>query len=107
MSLLREYNELLERSGLPQMEVGLGIAYQDSPPLYLMDGEHHIMISDAINDSDRLSSCNKRVRKKSAPDAGVFQVYSVQIGGKGKNNDNNNDSATAEAGAEAMRLNYN
>jgi len=38
------------------------------------------MISDAINESDRLSSCNKRVRKRMAPDAGVFQVYSVLIG---------------------------
>ena len=105
VNLLREYNELLERSGLPQMEVGLGIAYQDSPPLYLMDGEHRIMISDAINDSDRLSSCSKQVRKKIAPDAGVFQVYSVQIGGGG----NKNDSGSSEAGtgAEEMRLNYN
>src|SRR6266404_5129153 len=109
VNLLREYNELLERSGLPQMEVGLGIAYQDSPPLYLMDGEHRIMISDAINDSDRLSSCSKQVRKKIAPDAGVFQVYSVQIGGGGNNNNNNNDSRSSEAGvgAEEMRLNYN
>jgi class 3 adenylate cyclase len=97
VSLLREYNELLESSGLPPMEVGLGIAYQDSPPLYLMDGERRIMISDAINESDRLSSCNKRVRKKIAPDAGVFQVYSVQIGDEGNPND----------GAEVMRLNYN
>jgi len=107
VSLLHEYNQLLERSGLPPMEVGLGIAYQDSPPLYLMDGEHRIMISDAINESDRLSSCSKRVRKKLAPDAGVFQVYSVQIGGGANNRGNNNDSATAEAGAEEMRLNYN
>ena len=104
VSLLHEYNGLLERSGLPPMEVGLGIAYQDSPPLYLMDGEHRIMISDAINESDRLSSCNKRVRKKLAPDAGVFQVYSVQIGGGGNHN---HESASVEAGAEEMRLNYN
>jgi hypothetical protein len=97
LSLLRGYNELLERAGLPQMEVGLGIAYQDSAPLYLMDGEHCIMISDAINDSDRLSSCNKRVRKKLAPDAGAFQVYSVQIG----NNEN------PESDVEELRLNYN
>jgi len=101
VNLLREYNQLLERSGLPQMEVGLGIAYQDSPPLYLMDGEHRIMISDAINESDRLSSCNKRVRKRVAPDAGVFQVYSVLIGG------GDNDSGSADAGVEEMRLNYN
>jgi hypothetical protein len=101
VNLLREYNELLERSGLPQMEVGLGIACQNSPPLYLMDGEHRIMISDAINESDRLSSCNKRVRKKVAPDAGVFQVYSVQVGG------DTNDGASGDAGAEEMVLNYN
>ncbi len=105
VSLLREYNELLNRSGLPQMEVGLGVAYQDSPPLYLMDGEHRIMISDAINESDRLSSCNKRVRKKLAPDAGVFQVYSVLTGGGGDNN--NNNGASADTGMEEMRLNYN
>jgi hypothetical protein len=102
VSLLREYNELLERSGLPPMEVGLGVTYQDSPPLYLMDGDHRIMISDAINISDRLSSCSKRVRKKIAPDAGVFQVYSVLIGGG-----NGQDVASAEAGVEEMRLNYN
>ena len=107
VSLLHEYNQLLERSGLPQMEVGLGIAYQDSAPLYLMDGEHRIMISDAINESDRLSSCNKRVRKKLAPDVGVFQVYSVQIGGGGNNGTSPNDGANAEAGIEEMRLNYN
>ena len=102
VSLLREYNELLERSGLPPMEVGLGVAYHDSAPLYLMDGEHRIMISDAINESDRLSSCSKRVRKKIAPDAGVFQVYAVLIGGG-----NGHDVASGEAGVEDMRLNYN
>jgi hypothetical protein len=105
LSLLGDYNQLLQRSGLPQMELGLGIAYQDSPPLYLMDGDHRIMISDAINESDRLSSCSKRVRKKLAPDAGVFQVYSVLIGGGGNNK--KNDSPSADAGLEEMRLNYN
>ena len=103
LSLLRDYNELLQRSGLPQMELGLGIAYQNSPPLYLMDGDHRIMISDAINESDRLSSCSKRIRKKLGPDAGVFQVYSVLIGGGGNNKKNEN----ADAGVEEMRLNYN
>src|SRR5208283_563884 len=56
------------------------------------------------NESDRLSSCNKRVRKKVAPDAGVFQVYSVQIGGA---DDSNDDSASAEGATEEMVLNYN
>jgi class 3 adenylate cyclase len=101
VNLLREYNELLQRSGLPPMEVGLGIAYQDSPPLYLMDGEHRIMISDAINASDRLSSCSKRIRKKIAPDAGVFQVYSVLIGG------GDGADGSTELSTEDMLLNYN
>ncbi|MGZ3709586.1 MAG: hypothetical protein ACXWPM_13355, partial [Bdellovibrionota bacterium] len=100
VNLLHEYNELLERSGLPPMEVGLGIAYQDSPPLYLMDGDHRIMISDAINESDRLSSCSKRVRKKLAGDAGIFQVYRFDIGG-------HQEGANAEAGGEELRLSYN
>jgi hypothetical protein len=39
------------------------------------------MISDAINESDRLSSCNKRVRKRVADEAGSFRVYTLQIGG--------------------------
>jgi hypothetical protein len=104
VNLLREYNELLDRSGLPQMEVGLGLAYQDSAPLYLMDGEHRIMISDAINESDRLSSCSKQVRKKLAPDAGIFQVYSVQIGAQPGND---NGGTSTEAGTDEMRLNYN
>jgi hypothetical protein len=105
LSLLGDYNQLLQRSGLPQMELGLGIAYQDSPPLYLMDGDHRIMISDAINESDRLSSCSKRFRKKLASDAGVFQVYSVLIGGGG--NTQKNDSMNADGSVEEMRLNYN
>ena len=103
----------MSANGARKLEVGLGIAYQNSPPLYLMDGEHRIMISDAINESDRLSSCSKQVRKKIAPDAGVFQVYSVQIGGGGNKRSNKNDSGSAEAGPEPgsepeeMRLNYN
>ncbi len=104
VNLLGEYNQLLERSGLPAMEVGLGISYQDSAPLYLMDGERRIMISDAINESDRLSSCSKRVRHKIAPDAGVFRVYSVLIGGGNKNGQT---GADATPGMEDMRLNYN
>jgi hypothetical protein len=100
VNLLHDYNELLERSGLPPMEVGLGIAYQDSAPLYLMDGEHRIMISDAINESDRLSSCSKRVRKKLSEEAGVFQVYRFEVGG-------NSEDTNVETSGEDLRLSYN
>jgi len=113
VGLLHGYNELLRRSGLPPMEVGLGIAYQDSAPLYLMDGEHRIMISDAINVSDRLSSCSKRMRKRLADEAGVFQVFTVQIGDNqdGASAADNRNATSAERGGEGpgeeLRLNYN
>jgi hypothetical protein len=46
--------------------------------MYLLDGERQIMISDALNESDRLSSCNKRVRKAIAGVEGPFNVYAFQ-----------------------------
>jgi hypothetical protein len=69
------YNHLLQRAGLPALELGIGISYQDSAPMYLLDGEHRIMISDALNESDRLSSCDKRVRKAMMGTAVPFNIY--------------------------------
>ncbi|MBZ5572290.1 MAG: hypothetical protein LAO09_10490 [Acidobacteriia bacterium] len=78
IEIVRGYNQLLERSGLPGIELGIGISYQDSPPMYLMDGEQRIMISDALNESDRLSSCSKRVRKSIRATETPFHVYAFQ-----------------------------
>lgn len=78
IEIVRGYNELMQRSGMPGLELGVGITAHESAPLYLMDGEHQIMISEALNESDRLSSCNKRVRKVMEPQAGPFHVYAFQ-----------------------------
>jgi hypothetical protein len=78
IEIVRGYNELMQRSSMPQLELGVGITLQDAAPLYLMDGEHQIMISEALNESDRLSSCNKRARKVMEPQAGPFHVYAFQ-----------------------------
>ena len=78
IEIVRGYNELMQRSGMPGLELGLGITVQESAPLYLMDGEHQIMISEALNESDRLSSCNKRARKVMERQAGPFHVYVFQ-----------------------------
>jgi hypothetical protein len=78
IEIVRGYNQLLERAGLPGIELGLGISYQDSAPMYLMDGEQRIMISDALNESDRLSSCSKRVRKSMKTVETPFNVYAFQ-----------------------------
>jgi len=78
IEIVRGYNQLLQRAGLPSLELGIGISYQDSPPMYLMDGEQRIMISDALNESDRLSSCSKQVRKSVKASATPFHVYAFQ-----------------------------
>jgi hypothetical protein len=78
IEIVHGYNQLVERSGLPGIELGLGISYQDSAPMYLMDGEQRIMISDALNESDRLSSCSKRVRKTMKSAETPFHVYAFQ-----------------------------
>ncbi|MGD0569279.1 MAG: hypothetical protein ABSA78_12820 [Candidatus Sulfotelmatobacter sp.] len=80
IEIVRGYNELMQRSGMPVLELGVGITLQESAPLYLMDGKHQIMISEALNESDRLSSCNKRARKVMESQAGPFHVYVFQAG---------------------------
>ena len=49
--------------GLPELELGLGIAFSDEAPTFLYDGDHEIMISPAINRADRLSSCSRLLRQ--------------------------------------------
>ena len=78
IEIVRGYNQLLSRAGLPTLELGLGISFQDSAPMYLVDGEQRIMISDALNESDRLSSCKKRVRIPIERMESPFNVYAFQ-----------------------------
>jgi class 3 adenylate cyclase/hemoglobin-like flavoprotein len=80
IEIVRGYNELMQRSGMPELELGVGITLQEAAPLYLMDGDHQIMISEALNESDRLSSCNKRARKVMESQAGPFHVFVFQPG---------------------------
>ena len=46
--------------------------------MYLMDGTSRIMISAALNASDRLSSCSKNARKHLDGVDSLFNVYSFQ-----------------------------
>jgi hypothetical protein len=84
IEIVRGYNGLLERSGLPTLELGIGISCQNSAPMYLMDGEQQIMISDALNESDRLASCNKRMRKPVENLSSPFNVYAFQTIAEGE-----------------------
>ncbi|MEO6119405.1 MAG: hypothetical protein ABIP12_01845 [Terriglobales bacterium] len=79
VQIVRAYNEQSQKQGLPTLELGLGICFQESAPMYLMDGTHRIMISKALNESDRLSGCSKGARKYLAnAEAMPFNVYSFQ-----------------------------
>jgi len=78
IEIVRGYNQMLERAGLPPLELGVGISYQESPPTYLVDGGEQVMISDALNESNRLSSCSKRMRKSIEAMESPFNVYVFQ-----------------------------
>ncbi len=103
IEIVRGYNELVQRSGMPQLELGIGITLQESAPLYLMDGEHQIMISEALNESDRLSSCNKRARKVMEPQAGPFHVYAFQAADLDE--DGNPEDVTLSFNLSGIRMN--
>lgn len=48
---------------LPELELGIGIAWVGEAPAFLYDGNHEITISPAINRADRLSSCAASLRE--------------------------------------------
>jgi len=78
MGVVEQYNARAERSGLPRLEVGIGICWQNSAPVYLLDGETRIMISSAINLADRLSACSKLARQALNSNPSLFNVYVFQ-----------------------------
>lgn len=78
IEIVTAYNERSLAAGLPSLEVGIGICYEDSAPLYLMDGSQQIMISRALNESDRLSSCSKGIRKLLAGRDMLFNVFAFK-----------------------------
>ena len=65
--------------------------------MYLMDGEQRIMNSYALNESDRLSGCSKRIRSIIGEVESPFNVYVFQTG---------NDDEAGES-PDDFNLNYN
>ncbi len=45
LAVTQAYNARTKSTGLPQLEIGVGVAFQDSAPSLWMDGESKIMIS--------------------------------------------------------------
>lgn len=78
VQIVTAHNQRSLQCGLPGLELGIGISFQDSAPMYLMDGTRQIMISKAINESDRLSSCHKGMRRLLEKRDLLFNVFSFK-----------------------------
>src|SRR5208282_6449317 len=76
---VRAVNDRAAQKSLPVVEIGIGICYQDSAPMFLMDGERPIMISKALNQSDRLSGCGKLAKQILAKRNRFFNVFVMQL----------------------------
>ncbi|HKT46368.1 MAG TPA: hypothetical protein VJP87_02490 [Candidatus Acidoferrales bacterium] len=63
LAVSASYNERASSNNLPPLELGVGVAFQGSAPTYWTDGESRIMISKALNLSDRLSGCAKLAKR--------------------------------------------
>jgi hypothetical protein len=99
LAVTRAYNVRAKSGGLPALELGVGVAFQDSAPSLWMDADSRIMISRALNLSDRLSSCSKMAKRLFQTNPAPFNIYLLQT---------LMDDATAEEGEELLvRYNLN
>jgi hypothetical protein len=75
LAVCNSYNERASSSDLPALELGLGVAFQGDAPTYWVDGDSRIMISKALNLSDRLSGCAKLAKRMLAKQKTHFSVF--------------------------------
>ena len=78
LHIINRYNAKSRKYKLPILELGVGITYHNAPPAYLLDGKKRIMISPAINLADRLSSCDRTLRRVLDRGGRPFNLYVFQ-----------------------------
>ncbi len=78
INVCQGYNERARSNELPVLELGIGVAFQGSSPHYWADGDTRILISAALNTSDRLASCTRMARRLLESRGGLFRVYWFQ-----------------------------
>jgi class 3 adenylate cyclase len=97
LSVSQAYNTQAESSDLPRLELGVGVAFQNSAPTMWMDSDSRILISRALNLSDRLASCSKLARRLMKQNTSPFNLFLFQTVVEG----------TPEEEAEELLLRYN
>jgi hypothetical protein len=75
LAVCNSYNDQAASSQLPPLEIGIGVAFQRSAPTYWTDGESRIMISKALNLSDRLSGCAKLAKRLLSGQKTLFSIF--------------------------------
>jgi hypothetical protein len=75
LAVCNSYNDRAASSQLPPLELGVGVAFQGSAPTYWTDGESRIMISKALNLSDRLSGCTKLAKRLLSGQKTLFSIF--------------------------------
>ena len=78
LQIVQQYNVKSQKHNLPILELGIGICYSEGSPAFLFDGDSRIMISPAINLADRLSGCNKMLRKRLQNQERMFNLFVFQ-----------------------------
>jgi hypothetical protein len=83
LNVCNSYNDSAASTKLPALELGVGVAHQGEAPTYWTDGESRVMISKALNLSDRLSGCAKLARRmleRQRSHFGLFQFLQTMEG---------------------------
>ena len=75
LAVCNSYNDGAANASLPALELGVGVAFQGSAPSYWVDGDSRIMISKALNLSDRLSGCAKLAKRMLSGQKTLFSVF--------------------------------
>ncbi|HKV23020.1 MAG TPA: hypothetical protein VJN93_00370 [Candidatus Acidoferrum sp.] len=83
LAVCNSYNDRAAATDLPSLELGIGVAFQGSAPTYWTDGDSKIMISKALNLSDRLSGCGKLAKRMLSGQRTHFSVYQFLTAMKG------------------------
>lgn len=97
LDIVNSKNTHSRQTGLPTLEIGIGICYADERPLFLFDDQKPIMISPAVGTADRLSSCSWALRE--AFKDGDFNVEVLEMSDDGQRHE--------DKGQQVMRYNVN
>lgn len=97
LDLVISKNAHAKQTGLPLLEVGIGICYEDTRPMFLFDEQRPIMISPAIGNVEALAACEPALRNGSAAAFNGAAAFNVDVC----------EDGTASAGTGPAFVQYN